>query len=93
MCERSGVPLSKKQECEEVCDGIALMPTEVSVRHLAGCLFEIYQECCERVGNHGTLRAQDAMFTNAFAGDEKMFFEVRGIAPLDLEKEHALIGT
>ncbi len=59
MGEGSGISFSKKQEREEIRDGITLMPTEVNMRHLPGCLFEIDQKCCERVGNRNS--PQDAM--------------------------------
>ncbi len=88
--ERGDVAFAKKQEAEEVRDWIAFAPIEIGVRHFTGCLFEIDQEGGERIGNHRTRRPQDPMFTDAFAGYDKILPEVRGVAGFDLEEKKTL---
>src|SRR5579862_8287484 len=87
-----GVALPKKQKLEEICNRVALGPTEVSVRHPVGLPLQLEKQRSECVGDHRTLRAQYPVRPDSSAGHAKLLFEIRRITRLDFEKVQTFIG-
>src|SRR5689334_8058950 len=69
------------------------MPLEVSMGYFASPPFQLNQQCCKCIGNDRALCAQDAVLTTALSGDQKILFEIRCVASLNLKKIYTFFGA
>lgn len=76
LSEWGSVALPEKQETKDIEDGMHFGPAEIGVRHDTSGIPKVKEKSGDGVGHGGALRAEDAVFANAFSGDFEGISEI-----------------